>query len=183
MTNVLDWQGCRGLRLAEDEEITSRFSTIYKTAGALLALTLQGGANAEPATEIDMEYETTCRHYQNRTVFEVREGNPSFAATLADNCRAAMDAVGGDPVEETEALDYLDRLTELRMAVVALQVHSYRGIRASESQVKLKTRRIASISEAGEYLIARDLGVIKALNAWTERSKVIARAGSSPVKY
>ena len=48
-----------------------------------------------------------------------------------------------------------------------LQVRGFQAARKSERSEGRYMRVITSISETGEYLIARQIGVVKTLNAWT----------------
>ena len=141
------------------------------------------GAAAEPSPDDRQIYEKTCRHYQNRTAFEARGGQLSFPAVLADSCRAALEALERAPGDYAEARAYLVRLTELKGAVVELQLRGYRAARPTSQRLERYSRSIASISEAGEYLIARRIGVIEALNDWTASGAKAPGTTTTAFKY
>ena len=109
----------------------------------------------------------TCNHYENRSRFEVRGSGQSFTAVLADTCVAALGAIDRTTPDASAARTYLLRLTELKDTIVAMQVRAFQASRNVERSSGRYTRIITSISEIGEYLIAREIGVIDTLEAWT----------------
>lgn len=127
------------------------------------------GADAKPLTltEEQASFAKSCHHYENRSRFDARGTNQSFVATLADNCEAALATLSSASEGATAARDYLLRLTELKNAVVRLQVRAFQASRETEHPEGRYVRVLTSISETGEYLIAREIGVLDSLNAWT----------------
>ena len=106
-------------------------------------------------------FEKTCKHYENRARFLERTRPDAFEIVLAKSCRSAIEALDH---EDTQARIYLERLTELRRTVVTMMIAENREPRAIQRN---NARALPRVSSAGEYLIARDLGVISAYRDWT----------------
>ena len=106
-------------------------------------------------------FEKTCSHYENRARFLERTRPDAFEIVLAKSCRTAIEALAR---EDAQARIYLERLTELRRTVVTMMIAENREPRAMQ---RTNARALPRVSPAGEYLIARDLGVISAYREWT----------------
>lgn len=121
----------------------------------------------------------TCAHYENRARFLPREGVVPFVVLLADSCGRAQRSVRtGRYALRRAAERYLDRLATLRDTVVAMNVERVYGVNAtrfSRPKEKQDLHRIAQVTETGEFLIARHMGLIDAYDDWRGRE----RAGPS----
>ena len=144
-----------------------------------IATALATGASASSPTLAEEReiFAKTCNQYENRSRFDARGEGQSFVAVLADTCISAMDALTSNGADAREARDYLLRLTELKDAIVEMQVNAFRASRERAQPGARYARIITSVSEAGEYLIAQQIGVIDTLDAWTATE--IARKGQS----
>lgn len=72
----------------------------------------------------------TWNHNENRSRFEMRDQGQGLIAVLADNCIAAFDALKGTGRDISAARDYLLRLTELKEAIVEMQIRTFRASQA-----------------------------------------------------
>ncbi len=130
-------------------------------------MTTAAFAATPTAVEERAEFAKTCYHYENRSRFDPRGEGQSFPAILADSCEAALETLDRMGEGATEARQYLLRLTELKNVVVDMQVRAFQASRQTERSAGRYARIITSMSETGEYLIAREIGVVETLDAWT----------------
>ncbi|WP_232796444.1 hypothetical protein [Roseovarius salinarum] len=136
-------------------------------------------------TRTDPAFERTCTHYENRARFLPRVRGTAFEATLADACRAALDTLESgrvaSPYEGKRAWLFLKRLTALKRAVIEMNMARMFGPDpAPFDQIKRPATRLNApsavrpVNRFSEYLIAREMGVVRRLNDW-------ARASDFPV--
>lgn len=113
----------------------------------------------------------TCKHFANRARFRDRAATPSFVVRAANACAEALARPAPDP----DAARVLERLTLLRLTLRAINVARIYGDDPAPGALPtgdvhgMRRRGGASsrpVSETGEYLIARELGVHAALMAW-----------------
>ncbi len=143
---------------------------------------LSAGVNAQEATSrpvVEEEHRVSCRHYETRARLKSREENVDFDVILADSCRLALDLLEGRRDGSAETLHgsavYLERLTAFRRQILQMNISRVYG----DGPVPIATPRgdqrryAASISpgfrpvtETGEYLIARSMGVQAAYRFW-----------------
>ena len=156
------------------------------TAAIFLGLTGTAGADplaAAPAAETRPAALTSvCKHYINRAKFKRRDETPEFVVTLADGCRAATRSLAtGAPDEREAAAVFLARLTVLRDLVIEMNMTRVFG-RAWTPVTHIgygpsaKAEPVPRVSASGEYLIARELGLLAALNAWLDTGPDFALA-------
>lgn len=114
-----------------------------------------------------------CNHYENRARFRPRHGDRDFVTRLADSCPAALAAANGsDPGQREAAKRLLAGIAELHRIIVAMTVDRSLAARlpgndfASGPGGSLVT--LPRVTETGEFLIAHRIGVVSALDAWTE---------------
>lgn len=114
----------------------------------------------------------TCKHYVNRARFKHRHPDQEFVVTLADGCLAAKESLESDnPEEGAAAKEFLTRLRTLRDQIIRMNME-----RAFGSEYTPRTRMkydvgsmlepVRRVSAIGEYLIARELGLLVAYHAW-----------------
>lgn len=156
-------------------------NTIPGWVGALLVGTITTlGAASMPAsaTETDAErkhlHAGTCVHYENRARYHARNPEAELETILADSCRRAFISVYGEvhtsPHTRKHALVYLDRLAAFKARVITMNMQRLFGAPGNRSKLS-KSRRdpgVRPVSRTGEYLIARDMGVIGAYRAWAD---------------
>lgn len=155
--------------------ITSRLARRAAIA-ALLTLPMLNSAPAAPLhlDEAIARHKLTCNHYQNRARFRSREGLVRLDVLLADSCDLALSVLDGrkaaGPDEHANAADYLNRLSNLRSTVIEINMLRLYGVNAGpRSQPRTVAKRagaIKQVSTTGEYLIARRMGVLQALEKW-----------------
>ena len=118
----------------------------------------------------------TCNHYINRARFKPRNDDPTLEVILADACAQALESIGNaphaTPYEVKRARIFLSRLTTYRETVFAINAARLFGEDAGPT-TQLKTPKIARskigrITPTGEYLIAREMGVLSALDDWAD---------------
>ncbi|MEM7472249.1 MAG: hypothetical protein AAF340_12935 [Pseudomonadota bacterium] len=116
----------------------------------------------------------TCNYFENRARFLKRGPNMQLDAMLADSCRTALHRmikhIGTTPYEAKRARAYLERLTDYKRVVISMNTNGFLKAR-SERPVQLGGAPQMKVSKAGEYLIARQMGVIVALNDWAHTAR------------
>ncbi|MDJ0825599.1 MAG: hypothetical protein QNJ16_08860 [Rhodobacter sp.] len=128
-------------------------------------------AGAEPLSQAEsLQFEATCRHFENRARFKPRRPDAVLVVRLADSCRAALSAAQARAPQRKRneiALSraYLDRLTEFKSLYVRMMVQNGRSWHGA---AKMRTPRVArlGLTETGEYLIARHMGLLGAFDDW-----------------
>ncbi|MCY4334605.1 MAG: hypothetical protein OXC60_08020 [Litoreibacter sp.] len=98
----------------------------------------------------------------------------SLEATLADSCGRALDRflgrVGTTPYEAKRARRYLERLTDYKEVVIEMNTNGFKKARATQP-TRLGGHPRIKVSATGEYLIARQMGVLAALKDWAKRAR------------
>ena len=136
-----------------------------------------------PIRAIPPHLEKTCDHYGNRARFMPRSSNPSLEVMLADSCAMALRSIvvslHTDPYSAKRAHIYLERLHTLKETVIALNLSRIFGANPAPRSKPLGSalsdtgpmaKRSATISRTGEYLIAREIGVLAAYQDWVRVS-------------
>lgn len=158
------------------------FRKLYLSATLLLGLTLTA-----PDTRADdpahyQAYANACNHYVNRAFFKPRDGQPEFVVTLADGCLAAQTSLGANaPHERVAAAAFLSRLVELRDTIIDMNMErvfgkDYNKYTRIPSNKDERSEPVPRVSMYGEYLIAHQMGLIAAYNAWLDTGPKIAMA-------
>ncbi|MEO1686455.1 MAG: hypothetical protein AAFU61_00970 [Pseudomonadota bacterium] len=132
------------------------------------------------------DHAQTCRHYENRATFKPRGPGAGLEVRAAEQCRAALETLrrGGEasPERAARARAYLDRLTRLKRTVIAMNVDRIYGAEAGRRAMPKAPAegrgqaQVRGVTRTGEYLIARDLGVLQALEAWRHHELELAKA-------
>lgn len=129
-----------------------------------LFLAVVGGSDPAQAGQDDAGvYPGTCAYFGNRTGGQRQGERADWLALLAQSCSEALRRLGSGS-EDAADRDYLDRLTTLRQVVVGMNVARFTG--PGSGGPGLRIRR--SVTDSGEYLIARRIGVMEAFSAWAE---------------
>ena len=168
-----------------------RPARFHPAALALLAALLLGVPNAMAGGPDFGDHAQTCRHFENRARFQPRGPDAPFEVRFADSCRIALGMARLGPSapeaalaiapEVREARRYLERLTGLRLEVAAMNRARLYGENAGRrAQPRLRPQgRIdagfGGVTRTGEYLIARHLGVMDALQRWNVATLHLAR--------
>ncbi len=154
-----------------------------KTFGAALILAFSPLiTSASPWVGFDIaETRQTCIHYDNRARFRDLKSGLAFEAMLADSCKTALDQLVGfsvdSPYKAKRARTYLERLTDFRKTIseMNLQVFelSRQTTRTRKSTSPFETRQgHRMVNRTGEYLIARQMGVLNAYRDWIDATGV-----------
>ena len=136
-----------------------------------------------PVTQTEIGAATngdTCKHYVNRARFKHRHPDQEFVVTLADGCLSAKASLSSDnPRERAAAEEFLTRLRTLRDQIIEMNME-----RAFGPDYTARTRMtygvgsmiepVRRVSALGEYLIARELGLLVAYRAWLETGPELA---------
>jgi hypothetical protein len=152
-------------------------SSVPRLAALLLAAALaaSGAQAGEPPARGDAfdpdGHAQTCKHFANRARFRARGATSVFVVRAANACAEALAL----PVTDRDAERVLERLTLLRLTLRAINVARIYGDDPAPDALPagdvhgMRRRGGASsrpVSETGEYLIARELGVQATLDAW-----------------
>lgn len=130
----------------------------------------------------------TCKHYVNRSRFKSRHPDQEFVVTLADGCLSAVQSLTSrNPKEKVAAQDFLTRLHTLRDLIIAMDMERVFGagytlrtqIRINDGKVQ---QQIPTVSAIGEYLIARELGLLAAYRTWLSTGPVLTLAAPDPLQ-
>lgn len=115
-------------------------------------------------------YAATCTHYRTRLQTSRGEEETLLLEQLAQSCDRALARLtrddSPDPVRG-RAAGYLDRLARFKATIVTMNMR-----RMLDGQ-----RTSRRVSGAGQYLIARRMGVLDAMRPWSE-PEVFPVAGS-----
>lgn len=149
----------------------------------LLSLTSPAVAGNKPLDAyrpVPEQIAQTCIHYENRARFKARDATSDFDVILADSCDEAMrDAFvrfDTNPYTHKRAMRFLNRLAEMKQLIIRLNMERTFGAdyhARSQPQVKSRNynpfeqRTTRLISKAGEYLIAREIGLVDAYREWS----------------
>lgn len=145
--------------------------------------TRAGGVPGEAELRgLDSAHVAACRHYDNRARFKPRGPGAELVAVLADACRDAFRSLAGlepRPMRElVRARDFLDRLVAFKTAMIAINMERLYGpdagprARPRAAAPGLASQLGSPVTATGEYLIAREAGVIAAMRAWTATAEL-----------
>lgn len=131
-------------------------------------------AYTDPRQSMDrVELARTCTHYVNRARFMERTANAPLEVLVADSCAFALKRLttsfGISPYEAKRARIYLERLTEYKALIIAMNVKGFskhRKVRLTGQRRPAFGLAPSKVSRAGEYLIARQMGLLEAYNDW-----------------
>lgn len=147
--------------------------TVVMLTPPVSAATPWTGLKTEPLAQ-------TCNYYENRARFLERGPDMALAALLADSCRIALhrftDTIGTTPYEAKRARIYLERLTRYKDQIIAMNTESFAQARQRKPRQLGGTPRV-QVSHAGEYLIARSMGVLSAYSDWARASGFVTAQG------
>jgi hypothetical protein len=126
-----------------------------------------------------------CRHYENRAMFKPRGPDAELVAELADACTAALVALrtgtASLPEDRARALAYLDRLAAFKDLIIGMNVERLYGPSPAPRAAPLTAPSTAGIVQlgrpvtaTGEYLIAREFGLLSAWRAWMRPGPALA---------
>jgi hypothetical protein len=170
---------------------TSRARHRLGPALAALLLAPAAAAAAGPAgfDHPLAEHAQTCRHFENRARFVPRVAGAPFTVRFADSCRAALGMARLGPSAPEAALDvpaevraarrYLDRLTTLRLEVARMNRARLYGAGADRLARPRQGAGFRTVTLTGEYLIARRIGAVQALDRWTRATMRLAGAAAA----
>lgn len=124
----------------------------------------------------------TCKHYVNRARFKHRHPDQEFVVTLADGCLSAKASLNAqNPKERVAAKEFLIQLRTLRDLIIDMNME-----RAFGKTYKPRTRMsygvgsmeepVPRVSALGEYMIARELGLLAAYRSWLSTGPVLTLA-------
>lgn len=112
----------------------------------------------------------TCFHYKNRAMFVSRAQVPlDPLVIMAESCADAFAKMAAHDTAHdvrAEAIAYLDRLTLLRRTVIEINMNRVRPYQ-SRGYRTLVQANVPLVTRTGEYLIAREMGVLQAYDHWT----------------
>lgn len=135
---------------------------------------LPGPAPANPVADL---YDETCTYFSNAAFRDRRiQGATTFRMQLAQDCVDAMlYARAADPSVRARAIDYLQDLEAYRGLLIAMIMRRARDRGQGEAWEQLSWRpAVSPVSEAGAYLIARDLGLVDTHRDWTDWRRAAA---------
>ena len=148
---------------------------------ALLLVPAQAGvhasSDASKIRDLSPGHHAACRHYVNRATFKSRGAGAELVVVLAESCSAAIESLVSDtptrPAEAVRARAYLDRLAAFKTMIIAMNIERAYGRDASPRATPSRSPGARGgatvgtpVSATGEYLIAREFGLLRALNAW-----------------
>lgn len=136
---------------------------------------------------LDSAHLAACRHYDNRARFKPRGPGAELVVVLADACRDAFRCLAGPeprPMRDlVRARDFLDRLVALKTAMITINMERLYGpdagprARPRSAMPGMMSTLGTPVTATGEYLIARETGVLAAMRAWTATAE-LARAAT-----
>ncbi|PTX54710.1 hypothetical protein C8N43_3530 [Litoreibacter ponti] len=136
-------------------------------------------AQAEPSQDA-FEREVgakTCAYFENRARHQERSPQQSLEVTLADSCTRALDHISGNSSDAPElaqsARRYIDRLTALKAVIVSMNTREFLDALARGQTRAAMNIAAVSVTPTGEYLIARQMGVLADHADWAEASRIL----------
>ncbi|HEU0220923.1 MAG TPA: hypothetical protein VFR34_01745 [Paracoccaceae bacterium] len=138
------------------------------------------------------EHVSACRHYANRALFKPRGPGEEFVVKLADSCRTAMARLGERAGLADEAAAsaraYLDRLVAFKALIIGMNVARLYGAEPEPRAMPLSAgagqavlvRFGNPVSATGEYLIAREFGLLDAYRDWVRAGPRLAGPALPP---
>ncbi len=126
-----------------------------------IALSAAAPAGAEtPAPEA---FPGTCRYFDHRAAATGRDSDRgAWLDLLAQSCTAALDRYAAADSSAPADRAYLERLSTLRHVVIGMNIARFTDVQPGTRTLRIRR----SVSDSGEYLIARHLGVMDAYAAW-----------------
>ena len=124
-------------------------------------------APASPPPTLAEHHWRACGHYDNRARFRPR-GQGDFIVQMAEACaRAIADVEAPETTFAARrlAIAYLDRLAAFREQVKAINTTRVYGPDAGPRSLPIGYGA-RPVTQTGEYLVARSMGVLSALEAW-----------------
>lgn len=141
------------------------YSRIFLPALVALLLAMPGAAGADTARPA--AYDATCTHFENRARFKTRGEDADLMVWLADSCRRALaDLVGDAPDTARLGQTYLARLSEFKSLTLSMMLDMRRAQADHRIEARSQPIRRIGLTPAGEYLIARHMGLIGAYDDW-----------------
>ena len=139
--------------------------------GAFLTAATALSASANPLPGDSAGYAKTCSYFQKRAEAQRGGERATWLALLSQSCREALRRLDArtaidEPDIQTDIL-YLARLGMLKDVVIGMNVERFTARRSGE-RGSVSIRK--SVTASGEYLIARQIGVMDAFSAWAEAS-------------
>lgn len=120
---------------------------------------------AEAPDEQRAVWAEACQTYESRARFLSHQADFSLPVLLAEACRGALGSLASDRGPERHAAQrFLLRLTRFRDTIAEMTLRRAYGAGADAQSGAMG--RIATVSATGEYLIAREMGVLAALDQW-----------------
>lgn len=152
-------------------QVVQHFGRVHALfLGAALAL-------ASPASAGD--YSETCRYFAGQAFKDRRAGGETtLAMNLAQDCVDALVYLrSDDPGTRERAGRYLEQLDTYRGVMVAMLVSRARErTRQTTGLTRHMRPAVPPVSEAGSYLIARDMGLLETHESWTSWRQSLASA-------
>lgn len=106
-----------------------------------------------------------CTYYRQRAGAEPAHRTASFEAMVSDSCVVAIRSLRGSSQEErVAAAVYLTRIAQLHQVVA--EMNARRGV--ADLPPDGGARRAGQVTPTGEYLIAHQIGVLRAFEAWLD---------------
>jgi hypothetical protein len=154
-----------------------------------LVLLLASGpapARDEPAVDgATAAHHAACRHFRNRAMFRTRGDRAPLVVILAEACRAALaslqPASGATDEDRAQAADFLDRLSGFKSLIVRMTVE--RAFAPGSPRLDSAGRIVPlgrPVTATGEYLIAREFGLLDAYRAFMRSGPRFAGPMLSP---
>jgi len=133
-----------------------------------IALTRPGGPVVNSMPEIPIDVRVTCSDIAKLARGLGETGDTPLAVRMSTACDGAMASIDGrgEAEESLLAWTFLRRLAEFRATV--MEINAGRLARASGPA----RAPIRLVSETGAYLIAAEMGVFDARDAWAEAAGV-----------
>lgn len=146
---------------------------LLHSLAAIMLCATTANASTDPRLPYDTKtLQKTCDHYANRARFMSRVEDAPLEVLLADSCKIALSRLARhwiNPYEAKRARIYLDRLTAYKKQIIMMNFESFAQLRQAKiSRLPPPTFGYPSpkVSAAGEYLIARQMGVIDVYSDW-----------------
>ncbi|MEM9032740.1 MAG: hypothetical protein AAGB18_08840 [Pseudomonadota bacterium] len=133
----------------------------------LFGRTCLGGPAAAMEGEQRTTYEQTCSYFTNRAGILTGGDRADWILLLSESCveaRRRLILARAEDVSASEDIDYLERLTELRQVIVAMNVARFTETGPGRGPIR------KTVTGSGEYLIAQRLGVMAAYRSWAALS-------------
>ncbi len=150
-----------------------------------LALSISGPAVADISPHniykpVPAQITATCSHYDNRARFLVRGERAAFVTVLADACHELINELyvrfDTTPFVKKRAELLLTRMAELKSTIITMNMERAFGTSYTprtqlqvsfSNQGQIRQQQGRMVSTTGEYLIAREIGVLEAYHAWS----------------